>query len=243
MSMMGPLKRTGFKQGIREQSSTRLETIGTLRITQDGRKFRYAKNGASALAAGDVVHAAAINSNHYDETLTAAAVGSKQVTITVTAGTAITQNDLQGGYLCTIDGDGEGYLYPIQGNSAIDASGTVVVVDLEVPILVAFSTSEASLVHSPWLAVVPSATEEQFPAGVAPIAVTASYYFWCQTGGLAAYKGSGTEAVATMMVHGATTKTLKAIPTTLDVDMPIVGIQYGMAAVSGEYTPVWLQID
>jgi hypothetical protein len=191
-----------------------------------------------------VVHAAAINSDHTNESMTAATVGSKQVTITVTAGTAITQNDLAGGYLCTMDEAGEGYMYPIQGNSAISGTGTTVVVDLEVPILVAFtSSSECTLVHSPWLSVVPSATEEQFPAGVAPCVLTTLYYGWIQTGGLCAYKGSGTEAVATMMVHGATTKTLKAIPTTLDVDMPIVGIQYGQAAVSGEYTPVWLNID
>ena len=47
-----PMKRTGFQQGLLQESATAKEMVGTLRITRDGRKFRYAKAGGSALAAG-----------------------------------------------------------------------------------------------------------------------------------------------------------------------------------------------
>ena len=43
------LKTQMFRHSILETSTTQKEALGTLRILDDGRKFRYAKNGASAL--------------------------------------------------------------------------------------------------------------------------------------------------------------------------------------------------
>jgi len=246
-----PQKITGWKQGIYEQSPTRLEKIGTLRILQDGRMFRYAKAGTTALSAGKIGQAAAMNAAHINETVAVAAVTAykHKVAITVTAGSAIADGDLIGGYLITQDGDGEGYAYLIEGNVAITATGTAMVVDLDEPLRSALATtSEISLAHSPWLGVVESDTPESFPVGIAPRAVSASHYYWCQTHGLAACLGTdGTEAVATMLVPADVSGALHALTgngaTTVDVDQPKVGIVYGMAMVEDEFTPVWLQID
>ena len=251
MHNLTTMKVSGWKQGIYDQSPNRLEKLGTLRILSDGRMFRYAKAGATALSAGKMGKAAAINAAHVNETVAVAAVSAYEhkVAITVTAGSAIADGDLIGGYLFIQHGDGLGYNYLIEGNVAITATGTAMVVDLDEPLKVAVATTtEITLCHSPWLGVVENTTQETFPCGIAPIAVTANYYYWCQTHGMAACLGTaGTEAVATMLIQSSTAGALQTISgggaTTVDVDQPLVGIVYGTAMVEDEYTPVWLQID
>ncbi|MCG7853277.1 MAG: hypothetical protein MIO92_12215, partial [Methanosarcinaceae archaeon] len=68
--------------------------------------------------------------------------------------------------------------------------------------------------------------------------------FWDQTGGVATVLGSDTCAVGTVVVGGATAGSVKSINATLDVDMCYqVGIVYGTAMVTGEYTQIWLTLD
>jgi len=243
--MSKPIKKAGFRQGIMEISSTKKEEIGTLRILQDGRKFRYAKAGASALSAGKMAVAATIASGHVNQTSVAASIGDKQLTLTVTAGTAIAENQLAGGYLHINDVTGEGYQYAIESNTALAADGTEISINLEEGIKVALTTSsEFTLVHSPWYGTVESDDEESLPVGIAPVAVTAAYYYWAQTGGPAISLVNGTPAVGTMLTLGATPAgALVAINTTLDIDQPICAIAWGTVGVSGEYKPVKLMLD
>ena len=244
--MTKPIKKAGFAQGIYEQSATAKETLGTIRITQDGRKFRYAKAGASDLVAGKIGLGASLDAAHVNEAITAAvAIGTYTLDLTVTAGTAIAANGLRGGYFQVEDGTGEGQNLQIAGNSAISASGTSIQVSLEDPIRVALdTTSEFSLVRSPWYAVYESATGEQMPAGVAPIAVTTLYYYWAQTGGVANCLQEGTPAVGTnLVISTSTAGSVAAATSGIDIDLPIVGYTYGTAGVAGEYTPVFLTID
>ena len=51
--MAQPMKLS-FTQDVTETSPAKREAVGALRITADGRKFRYAKAGAAALAAGSM---------------------------------------------------------------------------------------------------------------------------------------------------------------------------------------------
>lgn len=250
MKTLSPMKITGWKQGIYEQSPYRLEKLGTLRVLQDGRMFRYAKAGTTALVAGRMGKAANPDSDHVNETVAVAAVVAykHKIAITVTAGTAIADGDLIGGYLLIQHGDGLGYMYGIEGNVAISATGTAMVVDLEEPLKVAVATTtEISLIHSPWLGVDENATQETFPCGIAPRAVTASHYYWCQTHGMACILGgAGGETVGTMLIQSSTEGSLEALSggagTTVDPDQPLVGIAY-TTLVQYEHAPVWLQID
>ena len=90
---------------------------------------------------------------------------------------------------------------------------------------------------------VESATEETAICGVAPCAVTTLYYYWCQTGGDACVLMNGTPAVATMLVPGAVSGSVKAMPTTLDIDMPVVAQKTLNAGVDTEYKPVKMLLD
>lgn len=242
---LGPFKRSGFKQGIHGISSSKREELGTLRMLQDGRKFRYAKAGGADLAAGKMGIGPSVNSNHANQTGIAAAVATMQLTLTVTAGTAIAENQLAGGFLQINDSDGEGYQYSIQSNSAIDSSGTSIILGLNEGLRVAMTTSsEFTLIASPWYGATESATEENQPVGIAPVAVTTLYYYWAQTGGVAIAFMDSTPAKGAMLTLGTVAGSLKAMTSaTWDNDQPILGHKIGLAGVNDEFGPVMLTID
>lgn len=242
MSASRPMKRSGFSQGIYEVSKTKKEQIGTLRILQDGRKFRYAKAGASDLAAGKMGVAAQVAAAVTNKTCPAIAVGAKQLTLTIGSAT-YAADYFAGGFMHINDADGEGHAYPIESSTAVAAS-TSITVTLEEGIKVALLvTSEFTLIHSPWMAVVESATEENLPVGIPVVAVTATYYYWAQTGGPAICLAVGTAPVGCNLVLGGTAGALDTGAATDGDTMPIVGIAFGTVGVATEYKPVYLTID
>ena len=229
----------GWLQGLFEISATAKHSVGTLRMTHDGRKFRYAKAGGT-IVAGNANVAAQANADHVDETCAAASVGDTQLTLTVTAGTAIAADNLAGGFLAIADG---GPHYLIDSNTAIDGSGTSITITLAEAIRVALTTSnEFSLFANPWMDVTESSTDENFCTGVAPVAVTDNYYFWCQTGGCANALILNTPAVGSNLIYSPS-GALAVIAASVDVDVPIVGHMWGSAGVNGDYGSVFLTID
>ena len=240
--MTRPFKKAGFQQGVYQISSTAKETVGTLRILADGRKLRYAKAGASALAAGKMSVAAAVAAAVTNKACPATAIGEKVLTLTIASAT-YAEDYFKGGAMHINDAAGEGYAYPIAGSSAVTA-GTSITVTLEEGIKVALTTSsEFTLVHSPWMATVESSTEENLPVGIPVVAVTAEYYYWAQTGGPAIALYAGNNAVGSMLTLSSTAGALAAINSTLDVDQPICAVAWGTVGVSTEYKPVFLKID
>jgi hypothetical protein len=238
-----PIKTSAFRQGIREVSATAKEELGTLRVLQDGRKFRYAKAGAAALAVGKATVAAAIAAAHADAVIAAANTSGTQVTLTVTAGTAIAENALAGGYMMVNDGILEGNCFRIDSNTAMASDGTAITLGLVDPVVGYTGATEVTLCHNPFSGLIISATPEAMPTGIAPVTVPAGYYFWTQTGGPCAALIVGTPAVGTMLTHGATDGSVGAINATLDIDQPIIGVSWGLAGVATEYQPVFLTID
>lgn len=244
--MTRPIKKAGFRQGVMEISAEKKEELGTLRITRDGRKFRYAKAGASALSAGKMGVAPAIDAEVMNEACAYAhAIGDYTFTETITAGVAFAENFFAGGFLQINDATGEGYQYMIESSTAVTATGTSITISLYDPIKVALvaSTSEFTLAASTLQGVTESTTEENLPVGIAPVAVTAAYYYWIQTGGEALALVAGTPAVGSMLTLSSTAGALAAINATLDIDQPIVAISWGTVGVAGEYKPVKLMLD
>lgn len=239
-----PLKRTGFNQSVFAQSLTKKEELGALRILRDGRKFRYAKAGASALGAGKLAVAAAVNAVVMNEACaTAHAIGDVIFTETITAGTAWDENYFAGGYLQVNDATGEGHQYKILSSSAVTAAGTSITLTLDEPLRVALvaSTSEFTLVHSPWMATVESTTLG-LPVGVAPIAVTAAYYYWAQTGGPALALSGNSDAVGKPLFQSTSTAGALSGADTASY-YPQVAIAMGTVGVATEYKPVMLNLD
>lgn len=244
--MTSPIKKAGFKQPLYATSSTAKELLGTLRITHDGRFFRYAKAGASALAAGKMGQAVAIASGIMDQATTVVhSVGDYTFTETITAGVAYAEDYFRGGFLHINDGTGQGLQYQIDGSSAVTAAGTSITIALCDPIRVAtvVTTSLFTLAPSPWQGVTETTTEEAMPAGVPSVAVTAAYYYWAQTHGPAICLTTGTPAVGTMLTHASVAGSLAAINATLDIDQPILARTWGTAGVDTDYKPVFLLVE
>lgn len=239
-----PMKKAGFSQGIYQTSSVQKEALGTRRALKDGREFVYAQAGAADLAAGKLGVSAAIAAGHANKDILAAvAIGTITLDVTVTAGTAIAENALKDGAFQINNATGEGYSYPIEANSAISTAGTVVNLTLGEGIKVALdATSKFTLVHNPWKGVVETKAAAACPVGVPVVAVTALYYYWAQTKGLACVLMGDTVALGTDVIQDtATIAGSTAIMAATSV-IPAVGTVHGFAGVDTEYQPVILKI-
>jgi len=235
------MKKTGFRQGIHVTSATQKEAIGTRRILRDGREFTYCKAGASALLVGKLAMAAASASVVSNKACPAIAIGDTQFVFT---GDSMTYaaDYFKGGFFIINDATGEGAQYEIDASTAVTA-GTTLTITLVESVRVALTTSsEGSLVHNPGMATVESATEENLPVGVSPVAVPIGHWYWAQCKGLANVLISGTVAVFDMIVPGATAGSVKTVPdwaSATDPNMPIIGQCY-RAGVDTEYSLVKL---
>lgn len=235
--------KSAFSQGLFQQSSTKMERLGALRVEADGRKFRYGKAGA-AIAAGKNTSVAAAVAHHINRpAIAAAAIGSMQISVTVDA-TAVTADQYADGWLQTNDATGEGYSYRIESNTACDASGTTVI-QLADPIQVALvlTTSEISLIPNPYSAVIINANPTDAPGGCTMRAMTSGYYGWFQTGGYGIYCSDGTPAVGQMLVLSSTDGSLELGNATYTSTEPIVAQAIATAGVDGEYKPCKYLLD
>ena len=234
------MKLQGFAQDLYSSSATKKEKLGTLRITSDGRKFRYAYNGAVALTTGISTSMIGVAAYHINRAIVIpAAIGDKEVSVTLGA-TACAANSYEDGYFQVNDGTGEGQSYQIIGNTYAASAGTTVVT-LADPIRIALTTSsEVSLVYNPWYGTVIQATEETGPAGVTVCAVPINHYYWSQTGGMACVLSTSTAAVASLLEHGLTNGSTALAN---GFDKAFLGQTISTAGIAGEYKPVWLTID
>lgn len=239
--MAQPMKLS-FTQDVGETSPAKREAVGALRITADGRKFRYAKAGPAAIDAGSLTLAPAAEAQHIGRPATPASVGDRVVSVTVGT-TAVAENAYEDGYLQVADSDGQGRQYRILSNTACPA-GAAVICTLAEPVRAALTTdSRVSLIPSPWCGVAASATEENLPAGVATCNVPAGHYFFAQTGGVGCCLAAGTAGVGSMLVPGAAPGSLTAMNATLDVDQPVAGVAFAAAFADGKHQPCLLTID
>jgi len=187
---------TGFDSTI-----TREHNLGARGVTADGREFRYARAGAVALVAGNVLQAPAQVANHQQLTPSAAALRATSVSVTLGA-TATTENQYAGGYAIIDTTPGNGYAYLISSHPAAASSG-VVVVTLAEPLMVALtSSSRVSLQVNPYSAVIqsPVTTLTGKVVGVAVWIAAALEYCWIQTNGVAPVLVAGTPGVGLAVV-------------------------------------------
>ena len=200
-----------------EESATQLFPLGT-KCVQGDRIWRYTKNSSAAVTVvGNILQsAAAVHASIEDDVVVAAsegqayASGSYDITLTST-------NDIDVAPWSTKDGAKEGYVYvnggtgigqcrKIKGHEAAVTTGTFVVTVYEPwKVAIVAGNSECGLAENPYSnVVVAAATPTGPPIGVATIALTASRYFWAQTGGPCAVTAHAAIAQGTLAVVGTT---------------------------------------
>jgi len=235
-------------QGIYEMSSAQVCTLGHRIAFADGRVFRYAKAGAVALAPGKFVKAG--HTNHSINTVVNAAVAVGNNNVVVRTGAACTTG--AEGYLQTNDAAGEGHLYKIKTTAANSTTVAYTDVTLYDPIATALvaATSEVSILSNPYEQCEIVSAAGELVVGVPPITVTAEYYFWLQTWGLASVLSNNTPTAGYVVYPsfsddiGGTTIYNAALNSGLtgsSVPIQAAGIQW-LVGVDTEYKPVYLMI-
>jgi hypothetical protein len=176
--------------------------LGTRMVFPDGREFRYAHNGGSAVAEGLVVAAEALVAHHGsdgDLAVATTAAGSRTISVTV-EGTAAAANLYAEGYLWfNLATTSVHELYKIQEHDAFDSSGAATVTLDEQAGLhqaVTNGTDTVGMMKSPYKdIIVATAAVAERPIGVTVNNFTADYYGWIQTRGIAVAKVDGTPAL------------------------------------------------
>jgi hypothetical protein len=194
-----------FNQGLFEQSSTQKHRIGTIRELADGRKYAYAKAGAT-LVSGQVNQAAVPDTYAPNCAIQAvASIGDKHIHITYGAGARATANYFRDGYLAiTMPAYGVGLMYKIRGHVAM-TSGLAVQVDLYDTVLEALAvTSKCTLTKHPQDSVIQGVITSHtgVTTGVNPIDVADTYYFWNQVKGVCNCLCNGTWVVSDALTPG-----------------------------------------
>lgn len=178
-------------QGIYDISAVKNFPLGT-RYQKNGRTYHYARAGAVALVAGDLLQSAlyggSVGTYQHDLTPSATAVGSKTVSVTTVTDT-LTKDLFADGLFAVTDGDAAaamGSLYDIESHPA-GAAGAIVFTLKETLKVAITTSSRITLLKNIYDGALqaPVTTATGLIIGVAPVAVTAAYYFWCQTWGVA----------------------------------------------------------
>jgi hypothetical protein len=227
------------------QEESAAEDLGLGVYLADRRAFRYAKVGASDVSKGKLQTAPAPKTNHHNVAVAAAAaIGAKQVTVTLGATSAVA-NEYSEGYLCINDNTGEGQTYKIAGHPAANSSASLVVT-LADPLTVALTTtSEACLVHNGFNGVIEGTSVTIRPAGVPLISLTAAYFGWVQSKGVASVLCEtattlGAKQKSSDSVAGAVEDLADILGASGEVEVGTASI---MAGVDTEYRPIVLTID
>jgi hypothetical protein len=241
---MPNLSNNSVSVPVFESFDSDIHGLGARGETADGRKFRWAKAGGSALVVGNMLQSPAADTDHDDIAVRATAAGSTNLLITTGSGSgALDANEYAGGLAIIDTTPGLGYAYKISSHAAIAAStdGTIV---LEEPIQVALTTSsKVTLIKNPYDGVIqtPVTTLTGSAVGACVYPIAAGEWGWIQTGGTAAVLVAGTPIVGSAVVvpgtaAGCVVADGAAAATQVVGSMRIVGRD-------GKVSPVYLTLD
>jgi hypothetical protein len=230
-------------QALMSSSATQYHALGEKAFSNDGRTFRYALNGAVALAPGNVAQSPAIVANHVNLTPTAVvAVGDRAFSATLGA-TAATANQYAGGTLVVeIGTTGAGLSYLIDGHAAVASSG-VITANLRDAIVTATSgTVTVSLVQNLYSGIIktPVTTLTGTPVGVAIYPLAIAQYGWICSRGLTGVLADGAITVGTVAcaVPSAAAGAAKVMAATLFS----IGT-FCKTTITTQVTPCYLTLD
>ena len=236
------------------ETSDQRQKLGTRATTPDGRVFYYALNSSAAItSAGMLVDGLLTEADHdMDKAATAAhSVGDTTISLEITEGSGgsgdLVKDEYADGYMMFNDGPGEGEVYRIKSHPAHDASSDATCIfTLDEPdgIRTALTTSSlAGLFKSPYNAVAlvdgdGTLTYRTGVVGVTTIPVTASYYCWIQTAGIAtvalgAQVGVVGDALTISQESGESGKAERADHSD-ESDLATIGVAIGIPSVSGD---------
>lgn len=192
-------------------TTTKRHPLGTRGYTRDGRVFRYARNGGTALVPAKVVQSSADSTQRVLKAGTTELYANSSKIIALTTGTGIftSLNYFTDGYVfmnTSSTAKGAGYIAQIKSHSTQTATATgKVTIQFHSGDALYSGTSNAGttsayirVIPNPYdrVIVVPTANPSAAPVGVTVRPVAASAYFWVQTWGPAPCDVQGNNQVA-----------------------------------------------
>lgn len=236
-------------QDVYQASSVQnAEYLGQVASTTSGRIFSYAQAGASNLSAGKITSPVAVTANYATRTLsTSYAVGTTQITITL--GTTASADAFKNYNLVVTDGTGKGQgSYTVVGNTAATAgTSNATTVEIRGALNVALdNTSVVGLYPSQFSATVVTdhTGAPAVPVAGAPVVpVTATYYYWSQTGGYASILSDDTSVVTKNAEGIASNSVDGAVEIRVDATVTRAVGYAPELMVANKYSPFVLTLD
>ncbi len=210
----------GHPPNMLAESANQEFPLGT-KALQGDRVWRYSKNSSAAITVvGKVMQGpAGVHADVEDDIVVAAstgatyAIGSYDISLVSTSNIAAapwsTANGGKEGYVYVNGGVGIGMCRKIKTHEAFSSTDDTLITVYE-PWTVApiAANTECGIAENQYSNVVVAAAQATLgpapPIGVATIAITASYYFWAQSGGPCAVTCAAAIAHSTMAVVGTT---------------------------------------
>ena len=233
----------------KDQTSSQKHPYGTKMTLRDGRVFRYVECGGTAVAEGLVVQSEAVTAAHaQDLAVGTAAAGA--TTITLSGSLTITKNQYGDGYLFMNTGDNR-YLYRVKSNTAVaSATGCVITIDEEDGLqgTATASTETVGLIKNPYKDVIITPASGLQTAGIVGLTVadlTADYYGWVQTRGLAVAKidAAATTGLGVSLQAPTNHNGQMELRTFEGEDYPSLGSVHSVAVTDNETHLIWLTIE
>ncbi len=205
-------------------------TVGSYATPGDGRVFRFAYDGGTALVPGELLQAPAQDdTNLHDLTCGTVAVGDTVVSITSTAST-LASNALAGGFL-TFTGALGGQTYAVATNTA--AATSAFTITLADPIRVALTTPSADVTLNPYNGVIKAPTTlTSAVVGGAIVATAGTQYAWIQTRGPIALQNDNQSTIAVGAPVANSVTTAGAVTAYLAGTTPAI-VGYALETIEG----------
>lgn len=221
--------------------------VGQIAWDVNGKAFRYALAGASALVKGQVLQSAVSLGATYQNMVVAVAGAVGDTFLQVTNGTStITSQQFEGGSISiyTAGTDLVGDEYTITGVTGTFTTGGALKVYLDRPLRYVVTTSATvNMMPNPFSGVIVCPTSlTGTPVGVAVYEIPANQYGWIQTHGVAPVIADGSAVVPGAMLGAAQSVAGSATLATAGAGYAIIGSALSTGA-SGKGAVAFLRID
>lgn len=203
-------------QKVRSSSADQMHKLGELVFANDGRAYRYAKAGGTALVVGDLQQSQAQDTDTQDLTAVAASAGDLSIAASTTV--TVTANEYAEGFAVITVTPGLGQTLKIKGHIAYTSAAPTF--NLDEPLTTALTTSSRiDALANPYNAVVVAPTTFSAPAvGVAVHAIAANEFGWIQVKGIASCLADGALVIGEPVIRSnGTAGAVEPVTTTFTV--------------------------
>lgn len=222
-------------------STVKNHQIGTIAFDALGNKYRYAKAGAVALVAGNLLQAPARSTDFTDMAVqAAAAIGATQILVTLGA-TSTTANLFDEGTVAVTSSTGIGQTFKVQSHS-VSSNATTATFNLYEPLNVALTTSSKVTIRQNLFSgvIVSPTTRTGKTVGVALAAIPIAGFGWIGTVG---HFGVLSDSTVAAVGEGLSPSTSTAGCVTKAVTLLERIGTADVLCISAKDEPVWLNCE